>query len=482
MMFLLHSSSSAILKFSALALLFYGGCKVTVAKNATFPALIVFGDSIADSGNNNYLSTIVKCDFPPYGRDFQKGKPTGRFCNGKIPSDVSAEFYGIKELLPPYLDPNLQLQDLLTGVSFASGGAGYDPLTAKIVLLGSSRTKLLGLSRTQLLGSATNPAPGFVSEPRGRVCDELAPGFISEPRGGVCDEPAPGSRQTKLLGSSQSPGAGFVANPGTGFVSEPKREVRREPSSWVRLRTEAEGVFDLGGKKIRKNTYVLSLSDQLELFKKYKEKITSALGGEQTVTFLSKALFFVCCGSDDIANTYFSTPLRSAHYDIDSYTDLAVNYASQFFQELYGLGARRVLAAGLPPIGCVPSQRTLGGGLTRGCANKSNHAALLYNSKLSAQMDSLKNSLPGFKIVYADVYNPLLSIIQNPKQYGFEEVSRGCCGTGNIEVSILCNHPSDEQTCTDVSKFVFWDSYHPSEKAYKILTTMILNQHTKELL
>ncbi|GKV45089.1 hypothetical protein SLEP1_g52212 [Rubroshorea leprosula] len=361
MMFLLYSSLSGALKFSVLALLFYGGCEVTVAKNATFPALIAFGDSILDSGNNNYLSTIVKCDFPPYGRDFQEGKPTGRFCNGKIPSDFSAEFYGIKELLPPYLDPNLQLQDLLTGVSFASGGAGYDPLTAKI-------------------------------------------------------------------------------------------------------------------------DSVLSLSDQLELFKKYKEKIKSALGDEQTVTFLSEALFLICCGSNDIANTYFSTSRRSTHYDIDSYTDLAVNYASQFFQELYGLGARRVLVVELPPIGCVPLQRTLGGGLTRGCANKLNHAALLYNSKLSAQMDSLKNSLPGFKIVYADVYNPLLSIIQNAKQYGFEEVNKGCCGTGNIEAGILCNHLSDEQSCTDASKFVFWDSYHPSEKAYEILTTMILNQHTKELL
>jgi len=43
----------------------------------------------------------------------------------------SASKFGVKKLLPAYLDPNLQLQDLLTGVSFASGGAGYDPLTSK---------------------------------------------------------------------------------------------------------------------------------------------------------------------------------------------------------------------------------------------------------------------------------------------------------------------------------------------------------------
>ncbi|MCH83511.1 GDSL esterase/lipase, partial [Trifolium medium] len=33
---------------------------------------------------------------------------------------------------PAYLDPNLQPSELATGVNFASGGAGYDPLTSKL--------------------------------------------------------------------------------------------------------------------------------------------------------------------------------------------------------------------------------------------------------------------------------------------------------------------------------------------------------------
>jgi hypothetical protein len=45
-----------------------------------------------------------------------------------------AEELGIKDLVPPYLDPHLQPQDLLTGVCFASGGAGYDPLTSEIAV------------------------------------------------------------------------------------------------------------------------------------------------------------------------------------------------------------------------------------------------------------------------------------------------------------------------------------------------------------
>ena len=32
------------------------------------------------------------------------------------------------------MNPNLKPQDLLKGVTFASGGTGYDPLTAKIMV------------------------------------------------------------------------------------------------------------------------------------------------------------------------------------------------------------------------------------------------------------------------------------------------------------------------------------------------------------
>ena len=49
-------------------------------------AVIIFGDSTVDSGNNNYLDTVVKSNFEPYGRKFEAGA-TGRFCDGKIVTD-----------------------------------------------------------------------------------------------------------------------------------------------------------------------------------------------------------------------------------------------------------------------------------------------------------------------------------------------------------------------------------------------------------
>ena len=62
----------------------------TTTRSSTKPqaaALIVFGDSIVDPGNNNGINTIIKADFPPYGHDFINHRPTGRFCNGRIPTD-----------------------------------------------------------------------------------------------------------------------------------------------------------------------------------------------------------------------------------------------------------------------------------------------------------------------------------------------------------------------------------------------------------
>ena len=86
-------------------------------------------------------------------------------------------------------------------------------------------------------------------------------------------------------------------------------------------------------------------------------------------------------------------------------------------QELYGLGARRIGVLSLPSIGCVPSQRTLAGGILRGCSESANQAAILFNSKLSSQMDSINKRLPDARLVYLDIYNPLLALIQNPSQY-----------------------------------------------------------------
>ncbi|KAL4578993.1 hypothetical protein LXL04_015128 [Taraxacum kok-saghyz] len=340
------SSRLATFLFSVVLIGVHSVARVTLPENVIVPAVIAFGDSIVDQGANNNLTTVVKANFSPYGKDFVAGKPTGRFSNNKTPADMIVEELGIKELLPAYLDPSLDEKELLTGVSFASGGSGYDPQTPKIV-------------------------------------------------------------------------------------------------------------------------GVLSCSDQLRQFKEYIGKLKHIVGEKRTQSILANSLFLVVAGSDDLANTYFTIGIRKLQYDIPSYTNLMVSSASDFIKDIYQLGARRIGVFSAPPIGCLPSQRTLGGGGLRRCAEKYNNAASLYNKKLKQQLEYLNRTLAQSRIIYLDIYNPIVAIIENPIKYGLEVVDRGCCGTGNIEVSILCNHLLP--TCPDDSKYFFWDSYHPTNKGYSIL-------------
>ncbi|XP_020577348.1 GDSL esterase/lipase At5g55050-like [Phalaenopsis equestris] len=102
-------------------------------QNVVPKSVYVFGDSLADVGNNNHLSTLLKADFPHNGVDFSGGKPTGRFSNGKNAVDFLADKLGLPSP-PPYLSisSNSNSSELfLNGVNFASGGAGVLDTTNK---------------------------------------------------------------------------------------------------------------------------------------------------------------------------------------------------------------------------------------------------------------------------------------------------------------------------------------------------------------
>ncbi|MCL7031105.1 hypothetical protein MKW94_012243, partial [Papaver nudicaule] len=355
-----NRTSLAILSFFFLVhQLIQLSAALTLPPNIKVPALLVFGDSIVDPGNNNNLPTIAKCNFLPYGQDFMGGKPTGRFSNGKVPGDLIAQALGIADIIPAYLDPSLPPNDLLTGVSFASGAAGYDPLTSQLAM-------------------------------------------------------------------------------------------------------------------------ALSLEKQVELFNEYLAKVTAVGGKEKAKSILSESLYLVIIGSNDLGNTYFGSQVRS-NYDVPAYADLMVEGATRFIQQLYDVGARRIGVFGVPPIGCLPSQRTLAGGHERNCVARYNQAAQIFNSKLSSSLAKLTSTFKHGHAAFADIYNPILEIIDNPHNYGFEEATIGCCGTGRIESIFLCNE-LNPFTCDDVSKYVFWDSYHPTERAYQVFLGPFLERNLNNLL
>ena len=52
------------------------------------PAMFVFGDSLVDVGNNNFLNSLAKSNYYPHGCNFRTSNPSGRFSNGKTFADM----------------------------------------------------------------------------------------------------------------------------------------------------------------------------------------------------------------------------------------------------------------------------------------------------------------------------------------------------------------------------------------------------------
>ncbi|KAB1199514.1 hypothetical protein CJ030_MR0G021685 [Morella rubra] len=116
----MESSSLASSSWMILGLLLAIG---TIVQLADARGFYVIGDSLVDSGNNNYLATTARADAPPYGIDYPTHRPTGRFSNGLNIPDLISQRLG-SEFILPYLSPELTGQRLLSGANFASAGIG----------------------------------------------------------------------------------------------------------------------------------------------------------------------------------------------------------------------------------------------------------------------------------------------------------------------------------------------------------------------
>ncbi|XP_012457830.1 GDSL esterase/lipase At2g23540 [Gossypium raimondii] len=103
-------------------------------KNGGFGASFIFGDSLVDAGNNNYLPTLSRANIPPNGIDFKAsgGNPTGRYTNGRTIGDIVGEELGVPNYAVPYLAPNSTGKAILYGVNYASGGGGIMNATGRI--------------------------------------------------------------------------------------------------------------------------------------------------------------------------------------------------------------------------------------------------------------------------------------------------------------------------------------------------------------
>lgn len=77
-----------------------------------------------------------------------------------------------------------------------------------------------------------------------------------------------------------------------------------------------------------------------------------------------------------------------------------------------------MMIGGLLPLGCLPEMITLSSPVLRTCVERMNSDAQVYNDKLIKLIPTLQQKLRGSTLLYADLYTPLMELINNPQKHG----------------------------------------------------------------
>ncbi|KAH7571803.1 hypothetical protein ACOSP7_014651 [Xanthoceras sorbifolium] len=330
----------------------------TIASLTEARAFFVFGDSLVDSGNNNYLATTARADSSPYGIDYPTHRATGRFSNGLNIPDMISEQIGQSEPPLPYLSPELTGQRLFIGANFASAGIG------------------------------------------------------------------------------------ILNDTGIQFLN------------------------------------IIRMFRQLDYFEEYQHRVSALIGAKQTRQLVKQALVLITVGGNDFVNNYYLVPFsaRSCQFSLPDYVKYLISEYQKLLMRLYKLGARRVLVTGTGPMGCVPAEMAMRG-TNGGCSAELQRAASLYNPRLVQMLRELNSKIGKAVFIGANTQQMHMDFVSNPQAYGFKTSKRACCGQGPNNGLGLCTVLSN--LCPDRDHYAFWDPFHPSEKANRIIVQQIMSGSTQ---
>ncbi|MED6131162.1 GDSL esterase/lipase ltl1 [Stylosanthes scabra] len=320
---------------------------ISLVRVAEGRAFFVFGDSLVDNGNNNFLATTARADSYPYGIDFPSHRPTGRFSNGLNIPDLISEKLGSEPTLP-YLSPALDGERLLVGANFASAGIG------------------------------------------------------------------------------------ILNDTGIQFIN------------------------------------IIRIYRQLQYFEQYQQRVSALIGEEAAVRLVNEALVLITLGGNDFVNNYFLIPFsaRSRQFALPDYVVYLISEYRKILLRLYELGARRIMVTGTGPLGCVPAelaQHSRNGE----CYPALQQAADLFNPQLVQLLTQLNAQLGSDVYISANAFAMNMDFIGNPQQFGFITSKVACCGQGPYNGIGLCTPASN--LCPNRDLYAFWDPFHPSERANRII-------------
>ncbi|CAA7018127.1 unnamed protein product [Microthlaspi erraticum] len=196
--------------------------------------------------------------------------------------------------------------------------------------------------------------------------------------------------------------------------------------------------------------------------------------------YLAKSIIGISIGSNDYINNYLLPERYSSSqiYSGEDYADLLIKTLSAQITRLYNLGARKIMLAGSGPLGCIPSQLSMVSGKNNtGCVTKINNLVSMFNSRLKDLPNTLNTTLPGAFFVYQNIYDLFHDMVMNPTRYGLVIPDKACCGNGRYGGALTCLPL--QQPCLNRHQYVFWDAFHPTEIANKIIAENTFSESAK---
>ncbi|KAK3138314.1 hypothetical protein QOZ80_5AG0367240 [Eleusine coracana subsp. coracana] len=224
-----------------------------------------------------------------------------------------------------------------------------------------------------------------------------------------------------------------------------------------------------------------SLDVQLGWFEEIKPSVCNGTEGYKDC--FSKALFFV--GELGVNDYNFIWMSGKTEDEVKTYVPKVVETITTAVERLINQGAVYIVVPGNPPTGCSPAILTFRMNPNKtnydhiGCLRDVNRVARYHNMMLRAAVSSLRGKYPHARIIFADFYEPVIQVLQNPSVFGFNnDVLKACCGSGggayNWDPNAICAM-AGVTACENPATYVSWDGVHYTEAMNRFITKGWLN-------
>ncbi|XP_050383872.1 GDSL lipase-like [Argentina anserina] len=252
------------------------------------------------------------------------------------------------------------------------------------------------------------------------------------------------------------------------------------PSYYPRIVDYTYGVnFASGGAGALDETrkgFVIPLNYQLHLFKNMEKQLRHKLGDAETYTLLSSAVYLISIGGNDYFSPFADNCSYFETHSQEEYIGMVMGNLTNVIKEIHNKGGRKFGFTRMPPLGLVPSQRP---GNKRTCVKEITSLVNMHNAALPKTLKNLKSKLQGFKYSIAKLDTYLIDRINNPSKYGFKEGKSACCGSGPYGGIYSCGGKrgvTEYNLCANVSEYIFFDSFHPTERVYQQVSKLWWNR------